>query len=149
KLRRAAQAAADNDRREQEQVATRKKNADYIRFQADTTYRRHAPELASRFPEQAFQEYMSRWMSDTTPADLVQERGVKLLALLQRMLLAVEVHRQDPSLHARREARRIVQDYYDQNAALLAAKVPSPLFRAELERRIPEKTNVESAWQNA
>lgn len=80
----AAQRRAEQDRnaRLQAQQATGQRRREDARLRCEMHYRRHAVELRERFPEQAFDEFVSQYMGDTFSADQVEARARDLIGMI-------------------------------------------------------------------
>lgn len=144
-----AATAAERTRYDEARKAADTKVRQDERFRVIGFHRQHYPELAARWPEEFFKDHVNRWLGDDVPIGLVRQRGEELFHQLVETLALVQVHRQSGSRHARADSRGTVQDYYTDNEQWLANAFPPHLFRAELERRIPETADAEAAWKGA
>lgn len=75
----------EDERRAMEQTAQQKRRED-ARAKVELFFNAHAPELAGRFTRAMLDEYVQRYMGDGRPADVVDERGESLIAVIRQHL---------------------------------------------------------------
>ena len=70
------------EKREAAQKAEDSRRRDDARLRCLMLYDRHSTALASRFPRERLQEYFDRYMANSSPPEIVEERARTLVALI-------------------------------------------------------------------
>jgi len=78
---REAQARHQAEEEEKTRVTQRREDA---RVACELLYNLHAPDLKERFPKEAFEDFVSKYMGDEQPPELVEQRAGQLQSTIQQ-----------------------------------------------------------------
>jgi hypothetical protein len=89
-------AAPERERQRQEAEAEAARRVAAERAKADTkaavllAFSQHAPVLGDRFPRATLDEFVTKYMSDSEPLEVIQRRGRELIEVMERQRKTVE-----------------------------------------------------------
>lgn len=128
-LRRAEQRRSAAEQRSQEQTCqSRREDA---RAECDALYALAAPEIGSRFSKQDFNEFLTKYMSDASPPEAVEQRAEQLKKIIREHEAKVEP---PPKFRSLQE----LSAWFEQQMADLQS-VPDEKMRKSLAAKLKAK----------